>query len=190
MSSAGGAKARRAFTLIEVIITIALSVILTLAIAQLYVVYGRVILFQQSSIAVALDGSSIMDAARMAGMQARSVVPTHTFSGINYNSGTTTAIFELPAIDGSGAVIPNEYDYVGIHASSTSVYRLIDSVSGSSRISGEKRLTNVLGALSFTYDSQNFPSVTSVTVDATTSAMVRGEVTQAHHHEHVYLRNL
>lgn len=180
----------RAFTLIEVIITIALSTILMLAVTQLYDVYGRIILFQHSSITVALDGSTIMDAVRTAGMQASHVVTTHTFSGISYNSGTTTVLFELPAIDASGFTIPNEYDYMGIYASSTSVYRFIDTASGSSRISGEKRLTNVLNALSFTYDNPNFPSITSVMVDATTSIMVRGEAVQAHHHEHIYLRNL
>jgi len=180
----------RAFTLIEIVITIALSAILTLAITQLYVVYGRVILFQKSSIEVTLGGSSIMDAARTAGLQAKQVVATHLFSSINYNSGATTTIFELPAIDASGTIIPNEYDYIAIYASSTSAYRLVEAAPGSSRISGEKQLTNVLEALTFTYDNPIFPSVTSVTVDATTSAVIRGETAQMHLRGHIYLRNL
>lgn len=180
----------RAFTLIEVVITVALSAILMLAVTQLYVVYGRVITFQKSSIAVALGGSAIMDAARTAGLQAKSVVAAHTFSGISYNSGTTTAIFELPAVDASGAIIANAYDYIGIHASGTSAYRFIDAAPGSSRISGEKQLTSVLNALSFAYDNPSFPAVTSITVNATTSAVIRGETTQMHQSEHIYLRNL
>jgi prepilin-type N-terminal cleavage/methylation domain-containing protein len=180
----------RAFTLIEIVITVALSAILMLAITQLYVVYGRVILFQKSSINVALGGSSIMDATRTAGLQAKQVVATRLFSGINYTSGATTTIFELPAIDASGTIIPNEYDYIAIYASSTSVYRLVEAAPGSSRISGEKQLTNVLEALNFTYDNPSFLLVTSVTVDATTSAVVRGETAQTHLREHIYLRNL
>ncbi len=180
----------RGFTLVEVLVTVALSTILMLAISQLYVIYGRIIIFQQSSIAAALDGSNIMDAVRTAGLQATRIIATHTFSGTSYNSGTTTAIFELPAIDASGAIIPNGYDYIGIYASSTDAYRIVDAASGSARVSGEKRLTNVLGALSFTYDNSNFPSVTSVTVNATTSVILRGEVTQTHFHEDIYLRNL
>lgn len=183
-------KIARGFTLIEVLITVALSVFLMLAILKLYVVYGRVIIFQKSSIEVALGGNDIMDAVRSAGSQARGVAATHAFSGLNYNSGTTTVLFELPSVDGSGAIIAGTYDYIGIHASSTAVYRLTDAAPGSSRLSGEKRLTNVLEGLSFRYDAQSFPSVTNVIADATTSATVRGEVIQTHLREHVYLRNL
>ncbi|MEK7114416.1 MAG: prepilin-type N-terminal cleavage/methylation domain-containing protein [Patescibacteria group bacterium] len=180
----------RGFTLIEVLVTVALSAVLMLAITQLYVVYGRIVLFQKSSISVALGGSNIMDATRTAGLQAKRVVATHIFSGISYDSGTTTAIFELPAVDASGAIMAGAYDYIGIHASGTSAYRLVDAALGSSRVSGEKRLTDVLGALNFSYDDSNFPSVTSVTVDATTSAVVRGETTQVHLSGRIYLRNL
>lgn len=180
----------RAFTLIEVLVTTALSAILILAITQFYIVFGRAILFQQASIDVALGGSSIMNAVRTAGLQAKRVIASRTFSGVSYDSGTTTAIFELPAVDASGAIVPGAYDYIGIYASSTGAYRLVEAAVGSARISGEKRLTDVLGALSFTYDNPDFPSVTSLTVDATTSATVRGEVTHTHLREHIYLRNL
>ena len=180
----------RGFTLIEIVITVALSAILMLAIAQLYVVYGRVITFQKSSINVALGGGSIIDVTRTAGMQAKQVVATHTFSGTDYTSGATTTIFELPAIDVSGAIIFNAYDYIGIYASGTNAYRLIDAAQGSARISGKKQLTNVLNALNFSYDNPSFPLVTSVTVNATTSATVKGETAQTHLRSHIYLRNL
>lgn len=180
----------RGFTLIEMLITVALSAILMLATLKLYVVYGRIVTSQKSTIEVSLGGNSIMDAVRAAGSQAEHVVAAHAFSGTNYDSSTTTVIFEIPAIDASGSVIAGTYDYVGIHASSTAVYRFVDAAPGSSRVSGEKRLTNVLGALSFGYDTQSFPSVTNVAVDATTTATVREELIQSHLREHVYLRNL
>jgi len=182
--------AHRAFTLIEVLITVSVSLVLMLAIEKLYVVYGRVIISQKSSLEVALGGNKIMDAARAAGSQARQVVATHSFSGMSYDSSTTTAIFELPAVDASGTIIGGTYDYIGIHASGTVAYRLVDAAPGSARVPGEKRLTNVLDALSFSYDSQSFPSVTSVFVEATTSAIVRDETIQTHLREHIYLRNL
>ena len=125
-----------------------------------------------------------------AGLQAEHVAATHVFSGINYSSGTTTALFEIPSIDASGAIIAGSYDYVGIYASSTDAYRITDAAAGSARISGEKKLTSVLEALSFSYDAPSFPSVTSITADATTSARVRDEMAQSHVREHVYLRNI
>ncbi len=180
----------RAFTLIEVLVAAALSAVLLLAITRLYVVYNRVVLVQQASIKATLGASGIVDAARVAGMQARQVVAAHTFAGANYSSGTTTAIFELPSIDASGAIVGGAYDYIGIHASGTEAYRFADAAPGSSRASGEKRLTDVLDALSFTYDNPSFPSVTSVTVSATTSAAVRGETTYTHMRERIDLRNI
>ncbi|MEK7086215.1 MAG: prepilin-type N-terminal cleavage/methylation domain-containing protein [Patescibacteria group bacterium] len=181
---------KRGFTLVEVLITTALFTALMVAVVQLYVVYGRVILFQKSSIGIVLGGSSIVDAVRMAGLQATHVVASHSFSGASYNSGTMTAIFELPAINASGAIITSAYDYIGISASSTNVYRLIDAAPGSARVSGTKQLTTVLGALSFTYDNTSFPSVTSVIVDATTTAILKGSTAQTHLRERIYLRNL
>jgi len=180
----------RGFSFIEVLITTALFAVLVLAITQLYLVYGRVIVFQTSSIDVTLGGSYIIDATRTAGLQAKRIIATHAFPSVNLTSGTTTVIFELPAIDVAGAPIMGSYDYVGIYASSTNAYHLIDAAPGSSRISRERRLTGALGALSFVYDSPSFPSVTSVTVDATTSALVRGETVQMHLRGHVFLRNL
>ena len=180
----------RAFTLIEVLVTTALSAILLFVVIQLHIVYGRTIVFKQTSIGVALGGSNIIDAVRMAGSQARSVVATHSFSGVGYTSSTTTVIFELPAIDASGGIIPNAYDYIGIYASSSNAYRSIDAAPGSARISGQKRLTNVLSSLSFTYDSPLFPSVTNITINATTSATIRGDMTQTHLRSRMYLRNI
>lgn len=178
------------FTLIEVVVTVALSAILVLAIVQLYVVYGRVITLQQSSINIALGGGGIMDAVHSAGLQADHIVTAHAFSGVDYNSGTTMAIFELPAIDASGAVIAAAYDYIGITASGTSAYRFVDAAPGSSRISGTKRLTGALDALNFSYDNASFPLVTSFTADATTSATTQGGTRQMHLRQHIYLRNL
>ncbi len=178
------------FTLIEVLITAALFALLMIVVVQLYVMYGRTIAFYQASIDVALGGSSIIDATRTAGSQARNVVASHSFSGVAYNSGTTTAIFELPAIDASGAIIASTYDYIGIYASSSNAYHVIDAAPGSARTSGVKRLTGALNALSFTYNSPLFPSVTNITVNATTSATIHGEMTKTHLRGYIYLRNI
>jgi hypothetical protein len=174
----------------ETVVVIALSAVLMIATAQLYVVYGQSILSQKSSINVMLGGNSVVGVARLAGLQASRVVATHVFSGISYNSGTTTVLFELPAIDSSGAIIANTYDYVGVYASSTDAYSVTDAAPGSARVSGSKRLTDVLSALSFTYDTTAFSSVTNVTIDATTTSIVSGRTAQTHIQQHIYLRNI
>lgn len=180
----------KAFTLIEVIITVALFAVLMFGLSQLYIINNRVVTLQRSSLGVALDASSIVDAVRVAASQANHVVVSHTFSGVSYTSATTTVVFELPAVDASGSIITNTYDYIGIYSSGANVYRITDAASGSVRASGTKQLTDVLGGLSFTYDAVSFPSVASVTINATTSALVRGQTTEMHLREHIYLRNI
>src|SRR3989344_8978251 len=137
----------RAFTLIEVLITTALFAVLIGAITQLYVVFGRMVSLKQSTIGATLSVSAITDAVRGAGLEAGGVASTHVFSSTSYSSGTTTVIFELPAVDASGAPVINAYDYVGVHATGTSVYRFIDAAPGSFRTSGTKQLTSVLDEL-------------------------------------------
>ena len=102
----------------------------------------------------------------------------------------TTVIFELPSVDASGSIIAGTYDYVGIHASSTEAYRLVDAAPTSSRVDEKKRLTNVLDAVSFSYDDANFSLVTNITASATTSSVVRGETMLTNVRERVYMRNI
>ena len=178
------------FTIIEVLITTALFVVLVVGIVQLYVVFGRMVSFESLSIGSSLSASAIIDAARTAGLEADHIVASHAFSGVTYTTGTTTAVFELPAIDASGAPLTNTYDYVGIYATGTSAYSITDAAAGSARLSGTKVLTNALTALTFTYNQSDVTLATSTTVDATTTASVIGQATDMHIRENIYLRNL
>jgi len=180
----------RAFTLVEVLITVALSVVLLLAITQLYVVYSRMTSLETASIGVSLSASSIMDTVHSAGLEALHIIPTHTFSGTFLETSATTSIFELQSIDASGSLIEGSYDYIGVYATGTNVYRVIDAAPGSSRLSGVKLLTSRLEGLTFAYDNADPMSATSFTVDATTSAAVHGKTTLAHLREHIHMRNL
>ncbi len=180
----------RAFTLIETVVVIGLSVALVVAIAQLSLLFGNTIALQNASIGNLLGANTITDAVRTAGLQADHIVANHAFSGFQRSTGTTTVIFELPSVDVSGSIISNVYDYVGIYASGTEAYRVIDTGSGSVRHSGTKRLSDVLDTLSFSYDASDVSLATSVLLEATTSAVVKGVVSEMHLYERVYLRNL
>lgn len=181
---------RRAFTLIETLVSVALFAIAMLAVTQLYTVFWNLIEFQNPKIEVALGANSIVGAVHTLGLQATSIVESHVFFGTSYSSGATTAIFEIPAIDASGNIISGVYDYAAVLASSTSAYRLIDAAPTSARVSETKQLTRVLGALMFVYNNPDFALATGVTVDATTSATAKGQTIQAHLRARAYLRNL
>ncbi len=180
----------RAFTLIETVIIVGLTAILMSAAAYLYVNFSTTYRFLDISLGVTGGAASIIEEAREAGMQASHFVASHDFSGTTYTSGTTTAIFELPSINASGVVVSGSFDYIGIHASGTEAFRFVDADAASSRDSGTKRLTDVLAALSFTYDDPSIVSATSVVVDATTTDTAYGETTESHVRSHIYLRNI
>lgn len=180
----------RAFTLIETVITIALSVVLFLAVTQLYILYQNTIKMQESTLSVQTGVSNISSAVRFAALQADQIVVSHMFSGAIYTSSATTSIFELPSIDETGNVIDGDHDYIGIFASGTQAYELTDASIASTRNSGEKQLTSVLQALLFMYDNVSVADATSVTVEATTSATVRQQPVSAHLREQIHLRNI
>ncbi len=188
--ASAGSKAVRGFTLIEVLITTALTVMLMLALSYVYVGFSRTFPYVESSIAVTSGGSQIVDETREAALQATHILASHAFSGTTYTSGSTTAVFELPAITSAGATISGSYDYIGIYASGTDAYRLIDAAPASSRTSGSKKLTSVLDSLLFTYDNVDVTAATSLYVDATTTTSAHGQALGAHVRAHVYLRNL
>lgn len=181
---------KRGFSLIEVLITIAIFIVLIAAITQLYVLYGRMVSFESLTIGASLSSSSIVDAVTVAGRQAVSVVQSHEFFGTTYFSGTTTVIFKLPSIDASGAIITDTYDYVGVYADGQNVYRSVDAALGSVRAPGTKKLTDVLAGLSFTYDNADIASTTNITINATTSISAVTGTTYTHLRDRVYLRNI
>lgn len=181
---------RNGFTLIEVVIVVALTAILMSAAAYLYVNFGTAYRFLDTSLTVTRGAASIVEETREAGMQATHFAASHDFSGTTYTSGTTTAIFELPSIDASGIVVGGSFDYIAIHASGTEAYRLIDADVGSVRDSGTKLLTETLAELSFTYDDPSIITATSVTVDATTTSSMYDQTTESHVRSHIYLRNI
>jgi len=175
------------FTLIETVVIVALAVLLLLATVQLYLVYNRSLSAQKSTISVMLGSGNLADAVHTAALQADHVVASHTFSDLLLTTGTSTVVFELPTVDSSGSILDATFDYVGFYVSSTSAYRAVDAAVGSARASGTKQLTNVLQALTFTYNNATPSLVSNVTMDATTT---QAGATSNHIRKQTYLRNL
>lgn len=182
--------ARAAFTLVELLVIIAIATSVLAALAYLYLVNNRVILLQYVSISAATSITTLFDSVRDVALQADRVVVSHNFGGNTYSSGSTTVIFELPSIDTSGTIIVGSYDYIGYVMNGNSVYRYADIASGSSRRSGTKLLTTSLTNLTITYDSADFATVTTTTLSATTSVSYAGNAFTAHERQTFILENI
>lgn len=189
-ASSHTARALNAFSILEVVIVIALFSLLLIALFN--IIFGHYSIYnsQQATVDISNAARNIMNEVNTAALQANRVVTSHAFSGINYTTGTSTVIFELPSVDSAGNIIAGTYDYIGIVATGSTAYRFINAANGSTRVSGSRRLTSNLSTLTFTYDTANPAASAKVDVDVQTQRQVKNQTIQAHLHQQVYLRNL
>lgn len=179
----------RGFTLIEAVITMGVSVVALLALVNLFFVFNSIYGYQQAFIATARSAGTTLNAIEAAVLPAGGVLASHTFSGTDYASATSTLVLELPAVAASGAIVAGAKDYVAFYAASSTLYRLVLADPQSVRASGLTKLTTTLSALSFVYNDSDFTKVTRVAADLTTRALYKEQEVQARLSEAVYLRN-
>lgn len=178
------------FTLLETIITLAITVIALLALTNLFFVFNSIYGYQQAFMAAAGSSGAAINAFEAAVLPADQVLASHVFSGTTHTSSANTLVLELPAIDGSGNVIPSAKDYIVFYASSSNLYRLTQADALSARVSGLKKLSTTLQSLTFSYDNADFAKVTNVTTDIQTQAQFKQQAVQSHLQEQMYLRNM
>jgi hypothetical protein len=175
----------RAFTLIEVVLVVGLFTVMMFVLIS----YNTSYLFDRALAGTASSAATIVNETVTYTLPADQVVASHTFVSTVYSSGPNVLVLELPAVDSSGNILTNVYDYVAIYTSGGKVYRRIDASANSVRKSGTKQLSDSIQSLTFTYDNADFTLVTNVTVDAQTLANVKANVAQSHLKEKIYLRN-
>ncbi|MGE5540799.1 MAG: type II secretion system protein J [Bacillota bacterium] len=179
-----------AFTLLEVVIVIALFTIMSFAVIRFFISYNTSYLFERAITSSSSSAGTLMSEIRSAVLPADQVLTSHSFGGTTYSSATSTLVLELPSIDSAGVVISGTYDYIAFYTDGARVYEIIDANAASNRTSRTRLLSDSLNALTFSYDNASFPSVTTITADITTQAGYAGRTTQSHLREQVYLRNL
>ncbi|MBI3572230.1 hypothetical protein HY091_01705 [Candidatus Kaiserbacteria bacterium] len=177
------------FTLLETVITIALSTVMILILAGLAYNFSFVFSYQQNATQVAGGAGRVASETDALIRGASQVLSSHTIAGTTYTSGAGALVLALPSIDSSGAVIAGKSDYAVVYASSTSAYRLVAADAASSRVSGTKLLTNNLLALAFAFDNTDFTQVKGVGVDIKTETKTKQQTLDEHRYQVTYLRN-
>ncbi len=178
-----------AFTLIETVIVIAVSLSVMTALTFLLYTFNKASLYGKASTQSYDSAGVLLREIESLTLPANAVLQTHSFSGATHSSSATSLVLELPSIDNSGAVIANAYDYVAFYAAGTNAYRLLEKNALSARVAGTKLLSSTLDALSFAYDNVDFAQVRTVTVDIHTEARVKEEVFTDRLYEQIRLRN-
>lgn len=157
----------RGFTLIEMIITLAIFAAAMSAIAGLYIGFLHLTGYQNSAAGLARTFGTVASAAERTIGPANAVLASHEFAEDTFSSGTTTVVVEIPSIDVEGKVIESSYDYAVLYQDATDLYLLVEPEEGSVRRAGTVLLTQTLDSISFTYNDPDFAAVTAVTVEFT-----------------------
>lgn len=166
------------FTLIETIIVVALFAIMIVAIFGLFDYHAKIYKYQEALVRVSGSARSALNAIQFYTLQAHAVLASQTVNGTAYTSnGSSTMILQLPALNGSGNIISNTWDYVVFHVNGANLIETIQADPASSRNSGDVLLSDSLQSIVFTYDNNSFPLVGKVTLSLqTTQQLVSGTV--------------
>jgi prepilin-type N-terminal cleavage/methylation domain-containing protein len=138
-----GRRATRGMTLIEVLIGVAISAVVMIALLELYVT-GQKYFFNQNSRTNTIEESrvpmvrisrDIRDASRVADG------PVTAFDGQEYSTSDTCLVLEVPSIDGLGMPIAGSTDYI-VYSYDAATLRLYKVVSANGGVR-ENRVTTV-----------------------------------------------
>lgn len=179
----------RAFTLLEVVITIGIFLIMFIALVNFFVSSNSTFNYDKSYVDTASGAETVMTAVSASVLPADQVVASHAFSTGTQTTSTTTLVLELPAVDSTGAIVSGAYDYVAFYQAGSSAYERIEANAGSARKTATKLLTDKLSSLTFSYDASDMTLVTRVTVDVQTQATAKESTLSNHLTKQLRLRN-
>lgn len=180
---------KQGFTLIEVIITMALTVVMLIAFTSLFRAFNATYSYQQAWSGTTNSAGSILRAVEAAARPANAVLASHAFLQGTYTSDAGTLVLELPAVDASGNVLADKHDYVTFYLDATTAYRLVEVDPGSARRAGRSTIGTMVTSLAFTYNDPSPALAAQVSVDIVASTTVRGQPVASHLTETMRLRN-
>lgn len=163
------------FTLIEIIIVIAIFSALMLALLNLFDWHNKVYLLERADTQATGSARITMNNMTKYIAQASQVLASRTINGTTYTTGSNTVVLQLPSFDASGNLIASTNDYVVYNLSGTTLSQITELGSASSaRYAGTKVMSQDVGTLSITYDTVDVTAATKVTINLRTQAVSRG----------------
>jgi len=179
----------RGFTLLETLIVVALTVAILFAITNFYAGFNRFYAYQNASANNATFTGRAIAEIDATVLPASSVLPSRAFATGTYSTGSSVLVLELPSTTSAGGVINGAYDYAVFYVSNGTLYKRLEANGSSSRTTVTEQLVSGVIALTFTYDSGDFGSVTRVSTDLTTQSTHRAGTVNTHLTSEAYLRN-
>lgn len=184
-----GRRPLRAFTLLELVMTLGVFSVMLLALYNFFLSSNKTFLFETAYISTDGSAANVVSAIRSAALPANAVLASQALGGTTYTSSSTVLVLSLPSVDSSGQVVSSKYDYVAFYKTGTTVYQKTVADASSARTSGTKSLTTTASSFTLTYSTTDFTQVKSFTVDIQTTSSVKTQSVQGHLSQTIYLRN-
>lgn len=145
----------KGFTLVEIIVVVAISVVLILVGTGIFLSNGRFYENQKGEIMSVNATREAADRVNEFARGADSILSSRIFGGTNYTTDAAGVIFRLPAIDSSGNLLAAAYDHIFFGRDPGNASRLlliVDGAAGSLRGSRTLEVSNRLAAVTLAYD--------------------------------------
>ncbi|MBI4049545.1 MAG: four helix bundle protein [Candidatus Doudnabacteria bacterium] len=151
------------FTLIEIIVVVAMFAMTMLILADLFVGQNQIYRTQTAELNVTSDARVALDEVDAA-VRAADVVAGSFGS---FTTGPQTLVLQIPAINASNQIIAATYDYMVYYLNGTNFFRQIIPNAASSRSAQTKKLASNVTGLLFSYDNADLAAVKQVATDVT-----------------------
>lgn len=179
-------------TLVETMVAIGVMTVILVVVSQVFAVNEDVLVKQLARIDN--DNGAIFALKRLGELSrgATSVMTDQTINGTYYASSSTTLVLKLPAVDGSGNILADVFDYIAVYRdplATTKIYTDTWPGSGSMRVSGKKLLTAYNSTMTFSYNRAAAGQATRVSVFLINTQTKRGSTLTSRTWTSIFLRN-
>ncbi|HEX5430102.1 MAG TPA: prepilin-type N-terminal cleavage/methylation domain-containing protein [Patescibacteria group bacterium] len=158
-------RGQSAFTLIEVIITIALTVMIVAVIANMFLTQSRLYRSQNAKLDTSASVRAGLDSIDDDVRAADQVLASYS----TFTASSQTLILQIQSVDSTQALVADTYDYVVYTLSGTDLTRQIFPDAASVRIATTRTVARHVSDLSFVLNSADYADVTEVATSLTSS---------------------
>lgn len=144
------------FTLAETVVVIGLFAVMLVYGVGILIWNNRFYNTQSGEIRAINSTRNIADFINEYGRLAVQIEPSRTFNSVAYTSDSTGVIFRVPAVDDTGEIIDNVYDYIFLSQDpnlSNRFLLIVDADLTSDRGTRTLELSDALSAVNFSYDN-------------------------------------
>ena len=153
----------KGFTLIEVVVVIAIFAVCAVVLASLFIGQNRIYKVETAELNVTSDARNALDDIDNYTRLANRTLASYS----SYSAGSQVLILKIQSVNASNQLLPTAFDYVVYSLTGSDFSRQIFPDATSARLAQTKKLASKVNSLAFTLNNADFALVTQVATDIT-----------------------